>query len=76
VAIAEERRVLMYREVARVVARKPGGLRSGLTAAAAGDVLIVLFSGDMYDSLAAGRGWSKARCAEFFRQLLPSQLLA
>jgi AcrR family transcriptional regulator len=76
VAIAEDRRIAMYREVARAVARKPGGLRDGLTATAAADLLIVLFSGETYQALSVGRGWSKPRCAEFFRGLLTSQLLA
>jgi hypothetical protein len=76
VAIAEARRIASYREVARVVARKPGGLRPGLSPAAATDLLVVLFSADVYQALSTGRGWSRSRCTTFFRQLLASELLA
>ena len=44
VRIAEERRVASYREAVRVIARKPGGLRPGVSAAAATDMVVVLFS--------------------------------
>ena len=73
---AEERRVATYREVARLIARKPGGLRRGLSEAAATDLLVVLFSAELYHALHAGRGWSRSRCTTFLRRLLRSQLLA
>lgn len=73
---AEERRVATYREVARVIARKPGGLRHGLSESAAADLLFVLFSAEVYQALSAGRGWSRPRCTKFFQQMLASQLLA
>jgi AcrR family transcriptional regulator len=76
VRLAEERRVAMYREVVGSIARKRGGLRKGLGAAAATDLMVVLFSAELYQSLRAGRGWSKARCAEYFGRLLTNELLA
>ena len=73
--IAEQRRVESYREAARVIAAKAGGLRDGLTVKAATDVLVVLFSGELYQSIRQGRGWSAARTAHFLRDLLSAQLL-
>jgi AcrR family transcriptional regulator len=75
VRIAEERRVRAYQEVVHLLARKRGGLRRGLGAVAATDLLVVLFSAEVYQALAVGRGWTRARCAKFFRLLLASQLL-
>ena len=73
--IAEQRRVESYREAARVIAAKPGGLRDGLTIKSATDVLVVLFSAELYQSIRHGRGWSAARTAHFLRDLLSAQLL-
>ena len=56
--IAEQRRVESYREAARTIAAKAGGLRDGLTVKAATDVLVVLFSPELYQSIRHGRGWS------------------
>ena len=56
--VAEERRVDSYREAVRVIARKPGGCVAGVSAAAATDMVVVLFSAELYQSLAVGRGWS------------------
>jgi AcrR family transcriptional regulator len=75
VRVAEERRIATYREAARLVARKPGGLRRGLSTAAAADLLIVLFSAEVHRALSSGRGWSPRRCRTYFRQLLLSQLI-
>lgn len=75
VGIGEERRVDSYREIIRVVAGKPGGLRPGLSVARATDIVVVLFSAEVYQALAAGRGWPVRRCVDFFRELLASQLL-
>ncbi len=75
VRIAEQRRVESYREAARVIAAKQGGLRDGLTVKAATDVLVVLFSAELYRSIRHGRGWSAARTAHFLRELLSAQLL-
>ena len=73
--IAEQRRVQAYREAARGIAVKAGGLRDGLTVKAATDVLVVLFSAELYRSIRHGRGWSAARTALFLRDLLSAQLL-
>ena len=73
--IAEERRVQAYREAVRVIAAKAGGLRGGLTVKAATDVLVVLFSAELYQSIRHGRGWSADRTALFLRELLSAQLL-
>ena len=75
VRVAEQRRQVAYREALRVVAAKPGGLRKGLTLAGATDILMVLFSSDVYQALRAGRGWSAARCTAFLVELVKAQLL-
>lgn len=75
VRIAEERRVDAYREVIRVLARKPGGLRRKLSATTATDIVVALFSAELYQALAVGRGWSHTRCVAFFHEVLTAQLL-
>jgi hypothetical protein len=55
VRISEQRRVQTYHESARVIAGRPGGLRPGLTAATAIDILLVLFSAEVYRSMRTGR---------------------
>jgi hypothetical protein len=74
-AVAERRRVESYREAVKVLAAKPDGLRPGLTSRAAADILVALFSADVYHSLRGGRGWSAARVAEFLKRLLSAELL-
>ena len=59
--IAEQRRVESYHEVARVIAAKQGGLRDGLTVKAATDVLVVLFSAELYQSIRHGRGLDRGQ---------------
>ncbi|MGH9227100.1 MAG: TetR/AcrR family transcriptional regulator [Acidimicrobiales bacterium] len=73
--LGEERRVGSYRAVVRTIAAKQGGLRRGLTIPEATDVLLVLFSAELYQALASGRGWPRARCERFFSELLATQLL-
>jgi AcrR family transcriptional regulator len=75
VRISEERRVDSYREVIRVLARKPHGLRTRLSVAAATDIVLALFSAELYQALAVGRGWSHTRCTNFFHDVLITQLL-
>ena len=75
VRMGEERRVDTYREVIRVIARKPGGLPEGMSVARATDVVVVLFSAELYQALAVGRGWSHSRCVDFFREILSAQLV-
>ena len=74
VRVAEGRRVESYREIVRVIAGKPGGLRPGLTAANATDIVVFLFSAELYQSIRSGRGWSAARTGSFLRNLLSAQL--
>ena len=57
------------------MAGKRGGLRIGLTSAMATDILVVLFSADLYQSIRTDRGWSTARTRTFLRDLLSAQLL-
>ena len=76
VEVSERRRVESYREIVRDLAHKPGGLRTGLTPAKATDILVVLFSAELYQSIRTGRGWSTARTTAFLRELLSTQLLA
>jgi AcrR family transcriptional regulator len=75
VRIGEERRVDSYREVIRFLARKPGGLRRRVSAATATDIVVALFSAELYQALAVGRGWSHRRCIAFFHDVLTTQLL-
>jgi hypothetical protein len=75
VRIGEARRVDSYRTMVRAIARKPGGLRRGVTEATATDIVVALFSAELYRALAVGRGWSHARCTAFFREILAAQLL-
>jgi hypothetical protein len=72
---SEKRRVAAYREAVRVMAAKPGGLRPGLTTAKATDILLVLFSAELYQSVRTGRGWSAARTKTLLHDLLAAQLL-
>jgi AcrR family transcriptional regulator len=74
VQLGEKRRLEAYRLVVRALHRKSGGLRPGLSEAAATDIAFALFSADSYRAL-AGRGWSTARCTRFFGELLSAQLL-
>jgi AcrR family transcriptional regulator len=72
---SELRRVDSYREAIAVLASKTGGLRRGLTEAEATDTLVVLFSAELYQALAVGRGWPTGRCIDFFMSVLHGQLL-
>lgn len=76
VRAGESRRVASYREAVGTLVRKPGGLRPGLSEADATDILLVLFSADVYQALAVGRGWSARRCVGFFEGILSAQLMA
>lgn len=74
-ALAEQRRVDVFRWAVNGLAGKAGGLRPGLTAERATDVLLVLFSAETYHALTAGRGWSAGECQRFQTELLAQQLL-
>lgn len=71
----EQRRVDSYRQAIDVLSSKPGGLRRGLSEATATDTLVVLFSAELYQALAVGRGWPAGRCIDFFGDILRVQLL-
>lgn len=73
--LGEERRVDSYRAAVHTLAHKDGGLRPGVSVSEATDVMLVLFSAEVYQALASGRGWSRARCERFFTEVLASQLL-
>ncbi len=75
VRVGEQRRVASYREAIGVLARKPAGLRRGLSEADATDLLVVLFSAELHQALSVRRGWSTSRCVEFFGEILRAQLL-
>jgi AcrR family transcriptional regulator len=75
VRVAEQRRVASYREAVHALACKAGGLRRGLSEPDATDMLVVLFSAEVYQALAVGRGWSSGRCVDFFGDILRAQLL-
>jgi AcrR family transcriptional regulator len=75
VMVSERRRIESYRECIRVIAGKAGGLRPGLSQRRATDILVVLFSADLYQSIRAGRGWSAVRTTTFIHDLLATQLL-
>lgn len=75
VQLGEERRVGSYRAVVRTLGGKEGGLRRGLTISEATDVLLILFSAELYQALASGRGWPRARCERFLSEVLAGQLL-
>lgn len=74
VSVSEKRRVATYREAIRVMSGKPGGLRAGLTPVKATDILVVLFSAELYQSIRTGRGWSTVRTRTLLRDLLSAQL--
>lgn len=75
ILLGEQRRVGSYREVVRILARKGSGLRRTIRISDATDILLVLFSAEIYQALANGRGWSRARCERFFHETLAGQLL-
>lgn len=74
VRVSEQRRVSAYREVVGVIARKPPGLRKGLSRAAATDIVVAFFSAEAYRAL-SDRGWAHGRCTRFFRSFLARELL-
>ena len=75
VRIAEERRVDSYRESgADHRAQARGAAQRSLTGVAT-DMVVVLFSAELYQSLAVGRRWSHWRCVGFFRDILFAQLI-
>ena len=70
----DENRTDAYREVLRVVAAKPAGLRPGIPLDQATDIVSVLFSPEVYQAFTA-RGWTRNQCTDFFVSALTAQLL-
>jgi hypothetical protein len=61
--LGEQRRVDSYRAAVGILAGKEGGLRRGLAVSEAADVMLVLFSAEVYQALGGGRGWSRTRAS-------------
>jgi AcrR family transcriptional regulator len=72
--LSEERRRNGYRVIVRQLAAK-GGLRQGLTAARATDILLVLLGPQLFDALESGRGWSPTATNRWVVEVLSQQLL-
>ena len=51
------------------------GCVQGVSVTAATDIVVVLFSAELYQAMAVGRGWSHRRCVGFFREVLTAQLI-
>jgi AcrR family transcriptional regulator len=73
--LGESRRVESYQAVIRLLAKKEGGLRSGLTVRRATDVLLAVCSGEVYQML-RDRGWKPRELRAWLLELLSEQLLA
>jgi AcrR family transcriptional regulator len=74
VQVNEERRAQSYLEVVKHLCAKPAGLRDGLDVEKATDIVVVLFSPEVYQGL-VGRGWSHEDCATFFEDSLARLVL-
>lgn len=74
IRLAERRRIDSYREVVKSLARR-GALRADLGEARATDLLLVLFSADLYHALTSGRGWTPSETARMFLDTLELHLL-
>jgi AcrR family transcriptional regulator len=74
IELAERRRADTFRRVAAGLAAR-GALRRGVDEARATDLLVVLFSPEVYHALTAGRGWSHPACRAFLLDVLAQQLL-
>ena len=70
----DENRTDAYREVLRVVAAKPSGLRAEVSLNEATDVVSVLFSPEVYQAFSA-RGWTRLQSTHFYVSALTAQLL-
>jgi hypothetical protein len=72
--IGETRRVESYEAMIKLLAKKQGGLRAGLTVRRATDVLLAIFSAELYQLLRT-RGWKPRELRTWFFDSLASQLL-
>lgn len=73
--VGQQRRVEAYEAVARILSKKPRGLRSGVTVRRATDVLFAVFSGETYQMLRE-RGWKPREIRAWLVDTLSEQLLA
>lgn len=74
VARNDKNRADAYRDILRVVAAKPPGLRAEIPLDQATDIVSVLFSPEVYQAFSA-RGWTRHHCRNFFVSALSAQLL-
>jgi len=72
--LGERRRAETFGTLIRILAKKKGGLRTGLRPARATDILLTMFSPYTFQSL-EDRGWSLAECKHWLVELLEQQLL-
>lgn len=70
----ERQRVSLWTTAVKLLAKKRGGLRAGVTAARGADILLVLLGNETVDGL-RGRGWSHAECRRWLVDVLGQQLL-
>jgi AcrR family transcriptional regulator len=73
--VGQERRAEAYQAVVRILAKKPPGLRRGVTVQRATDVLFAVFSGETYQMLRE-RGWKPREVRTWLSDALGRQLLA
>jgi AcrR family transcriptional regulator len=73
--VGQQRRAEAYEAVARILAKKPRGLRRGVTVRRATDVLFAVFSGETYQMLRE-RGWKRREIRTWLIDALGEQLLA
>jgi len=71
----ETRRIVAYRFVIHELAKKPPGLRRGLTERRAADVLFAVCSGETYQML-RGQGWTPKQIRAWWQDLLGQHLLS
>lgn len=72
--VGEQRRVDSYGAIVRLLAKKQGGLRRGLTPRRATDLLLTLYSGETWHLLRT-RGWSTRELRDWMVEVLAQQLL-
>ena len=64
-----------YGVVMAIIAKKKGGLRSGVTVKRGTDILLTLLSGDVWHALTSSRGWSTKDARHFLLDALAHALL-
>ena len=71
----EVRRLLAYRELVKRLAKKPPGLRPGLSVRRATDIVFAIVSGEVYVML-RGCGWTANQVHAWSIDVLGQQVLA